>query len=765
MSPARPSLARGALIALLGVIGANVVALPAAAAGGTVSGTVTAAAGGAPLSSVDVVLLDDDLHLWRSTQTDADGHFSLTLDSSVPTGQYTLGFHDWEDSVYASEYLGGGYYPVDADYFAITDATAQSGKDVQLDLGAFISGSVVTEESDVPLANVYVWALPTDHDGSFLGGTDEAGEFLIGSDYGVLPPGSYELYVEPFGGASSMAYLPEYYDDVSDRDSAETITVAAGATHPDVQVALTHGATFSGTVVVDGSGDPAPGVYVEAFGDDMGPSSRYGTWTDESGAYEFTTGLPRGDYRLYFDAVISDVPHLASEYHGDAYDWSDAAVVTFFGSENVAVNVALAEGGEVAGTISAPEPSNLAAHPWRFDEGLGEWLPYPFAGKSDGEYVPTTRFTADGAGAYEIDGLPAGDYRIQFASYSTSHSPSTSLTPEFYDNWAEIEDADDVVVTGTQTTAGIDAVLGTAVVPTGRISGDDRYETAAAVAAEFDHADTVYVANGSNYPDALSAAPAAAYVGAPLLLTDANTLPAVIAEQIERLTPDRIVVVGGAAVVSSAVEATLESLLPGTQVERIAGENRYETSRLVSDDAFGVDGAETAFIATGTNFPDALAASAAAAVFDGPVILVNGSASTVDEATRELLDDLGVTTALIAGGTAVVSPGVLSTLDAAIPTVTRLSGADRYSTSVAINNYAFGLSGATTVYLAVGTGFADALAGAALAGGNTSPLFVVPGHCVPMPVLDAIEDYGATQVQLFGGAGVLSAGVENLQGC
>jgi putative cell wall-binding protein len=761
MPSARPTLVRGSLVALLGLIGAMFAVAPAAAAGGTVSGTVTAAVGGAPLSNIDVFLMDEGLNPWTATKTNAQGQFSLALDSSMPTGQYTLAFHDFEDYVFASEYLGGSYYYVDADYFAVTNSTAQSGKNAQLDLGAFISGSVVTEESNEPLTDVYVWALATSHDAGYLGATDEAGEFSVGSDYGPMPPGSYELYVEPFGGGSSMAYLPEYYNDVNERVSAETITVAPGATHPNVQVALTRGATFSGTVVADGSGDPVPGVYVEALDDQMGPSSRYGVWTDEFGEYVFSTGLAPGDYRLYFDASVSDIPSLASEYHGDAYDWSDAAVVTFTGSENVAINIALAEGGEIAGTISAPDPSYLVAYPWRFDEGLGDWLPYPFAGKYGEEYSSSTTFGTDAEGDYLITGLPAGDYRVQFVSHSTL----TSLTPEFYDNWATIDDADDVVVTGTQTTAGIDAVLGTAVVPTGRIAGNDRYATAAAVAAEFDLADTVYVANGTNYPDALSAAPAAAYHGAPLLLTDANTLPAVIAEQIERLTPARIVVVGGTSVVSSAVEAALESLLPGTQVERIAGENRYETSRLVTDDAFGTDGAETAFIATGTNFPDALAASAAAAVFDGPVILVNGAASTVDDATLDLLDDLGVTTALVAGGTAVVSPGVLSTLDGAIDTVTRLAGADRYSTSVAINNYAFGLSGSTTVYLAVGTGFADALAGAALAGANKSPLFVVPGNCVPAAVLDAIEDYGATRVQLFGGTGVLSAAVENLQRC
>ena len=296
-----------------------------------------------------------------------------------------------------------------------------------------------------------------------------------------------------------------------------------------------------------------------------------------------------------------------------------------------------------------------------------------------------------------------------------------------------------------------------------RIFGPDRFSTSAAVAQQFDSAVTVYVANGRNYPDALSAAPAAAYADGPLLLTEFASLPTVIADEIVRLDPDRIVVVGGTAVVSTSVEAELEALQLGDQVERIAGADRYETSRLVSADAFTT--APTAFIATGTNFPDALAASAAAGHYAGPVILTNGSATSIDTDTLALLDTLNTTEVLLAGGTAVVSPGIEASLNTVFGDVNvrRLAGADRYGTSVAINTDTFATS--TTVYLAVGTGYADALSGAALAGKNDAPLFVVPGTCVPQAVLDAIIDLGATDVVLFGGTAALTAAVANLTSC
>jgi putative cell wall-binding protein len=95
-----------------------------------------------------------------------------------------------------------------------------------------------------------------------------------------------------------------------------------------------------------------------------------------------------------------------------------------------------------------------------------------------------------------------------------------------------------------------------------RVSGGDRYATAAAVADTFDTGvDVLYVATGENYPDALSVAALAGQQGAAVLLTQAGHLPAVSAEAAGRLDPDRIVVVGGAGAVSETVLEELDSYL------------------------------------------------------------------------------------------------------------------------------------------------------------------------------------------------------------
>ncbi len=295
-----------------------------------------------------------------------------------------------------------------------------------------------------------------------------------------------------------------------------------------------------------------------------------------------------------------------------------------------------------------------------------------------------------------------------------------------------------------------------------RLAGADRYGTAVAIAKQYTPGvDRVYVATGSVFADALGAAPAAAHFDSPMLLTASSSLPTAVRNEIVRLAPGRIIVVGGVGAVGASVLAQLSAIAPTT---RIAGADRYATSRAITAEAFA-GGAATAFLATGANFPDALAAAPAASRFAGPTILVPGTARSVDPATQSLLGDLGASTVKIAGGTAVVSSSLAASVDAlpGVTSVQRLAGADRYATAAAINADAF--QAAETSYLAVGTGFADALVGAALAGRQGGPLFLTPTACLSPHAGAGIARVQSSNVTLFGGIGVLSANVEKLVAC
>ena len=294
-----------------------------------------------------------------------------------------------------------------------------------------------------------------------------------------------------------------------------------------------------------------------------------------------------------------------------------------------------------------------------------------------------------------------------------------------------------------------------------RIQGADRYATAVAIAkAGYTTAPVVYLATGANYPDALSAAPAAVRQGGPLLLTPSASLPAAVRAAIESLKPSKVVVVGGAGAVSPAVVSALATISGAPDVVRIQGADRYATARAVVEYAFG--SAPSAYIATGSNYPDALSAAAAGGAVGAPVVLVDGRKTSIDAATRSLLTGLGVAKTVIAGGPGAVSAGIQSSL-ATIAPVSRVSGADRYATSQAINAAAFPAPSA--VFLATGTQFPDALAGAALAGAKGAPLYVVRPTCIPAGIRSAIYNGGADTVTLLGGTGALNAAVMALRSC
>ncbi len=197
-----------------------------------------------------------------------------------------------------------------------------------------------------------------------------------------------------------------------------------------------------------------------------------------------------------------------------------------------------------------------------------------------------------------------------------------------------------------------------------RIAGDDRYSTAADLSeASFPQGSAlVYVATGDDYPDALTAAAAAAG-RAPVQLVGQGVvgqggLPQVTADELTRLHPSTVVVVGGTLTVPSSTKAAIESLLPRADVFRASGADRYATAANVASYRFP-DGAPIAYVATGEDFPDALAAAAAAGG-RGPVLLVKPD--LVPASTSAELDRLGARIVYFIGGPYAVSAATMDDL-------------------------------------------------------------------------------------------------------
>jgi putative cell wall-binding protein len=300
--------------------------------------------------------------------------------------------------------------------------------------------------------------------------------------------------------------------------------------------------------------------------------------------------------------------------------------------------------------------------------------------------------------------------------------------------------------TGSLATAVKIATVSTQAV--NRLSGADRFATAVAVStAEFPTAGTagaVVLARADAYPDALVGTALAAAKGAPLLFTNGNALPAATQAELQRVLPPggTVFLLGGTSAIPASVASAVTSL--GYVVTRYFGADRYGTALAV---AAALGNPTTVLLATGIDFPDALAAGPAAARVHGAVLLTDGTFLPPAVATY-LTAHPGKVYAI--GGPAVV----------AYPTAQAVVGTDRYATAALVATTFF--TGPAAVGIASGVTFADALAGGPLVGRLGGPLLLTDPSVLSPSTSSYLTANQATlaSTSLFGGTGAISAVVQ-----
>ncbi len=297
-----------------------------------------------------------------------------------------------------------------------------------------------------------------------------------------------------------------------------------------------------------------------------------------------------------------------------------------------------------------------------------------------------------------------------------------------------------------------------------RVAGDDRIGTAVALSQlAFTTPQSVpglvLTAAGAT-ADALSAAPLAAALGGPLLLTDGDRLSVASATEITRLAPERVVVVGGTGVVEESVLEAVRAL-GVADVVRVAGDDRYGTAAAVAAAVRSVREVTGVILASGESVADALVAGPLAAV-SGRVVLLTRPDGLPPQ-TLQAITDLGVSRVVVLGGPAAVSHAVLTALPDGL-VVERLGGADRYATAAAVAERTVREGGFTDrAFLVSGEDSSDALAAGAVVaalGGMLLPLATGPGgdSGAVADLLDRRAD-GLVSVTVVGGEGAVPAAV------
>lgn len=292
-----------------------------------------------------------------------------------------------------------------------------------------------------------------------------------------------------------------------------------------------------------------------------------------------------------------------------------------------------------------------------------------------------------------------------------------------------------------------------------RLGGKTRVETSVKVSSEGwgeSGASTAVIANGYSFPDAMAGVPLAGMMDAPVLLTAGETPEAALLEQLRQLGVEKTVLLGGTGRISDAFAQQLES--EGIAVERISGSDRYATSAAVAQRMLELGAQpECVFITCGSNFPDALSVSPAAGVLGCPILYANDDGSFSPE-TAEAIRSSGVSSVIIAGGSAAVPEEVKDALAAAgVNSSHRLSGADRYQTSLAVNRYFISVFSGSGLCLASGEDFPDALSGGAFAVKLKAPVMLISSR----KNVDGAYGYFAVRkpesVYIIGGEGAVSS--------
>lgn len=291
--------------------------------------------------------------------------------------------------------------------------------------------------------------------------------------------------------------------------------------------------------------------------------------------------------------------------------------------------------------------------------------------------------------------------------------------------------------------------------PGERMYGATRFETSYLAAKKgWTTSDTVIIAPGMSYPDALCAGPLAAKNNAPILLARNESLSSQseLRNLLSSLKVKKAIIVGGPTALSTSFENEIKAMSIST--ERLGGLDRYETSVKIAQ-AVGNNG-EIA-IATGAGFADSLSMSAVAGIKGMPILLTEKDVLT--STVKNYLDNQSINKSYVIGGTTVISDSVARS----VKNPERLGGATRYETNEKIFNRFKSSLTSSEMFMALGTNFPDALSISALAAQKKSFVLLTNTIDVETPVMNIVTQNrnSISKMYVVGGPQFITSAILN----
>lgn len=260
------------------------------------------------------------------------------------------------------------------------------------------------------------------------------------------------------------------------------------------------------------------------------------------------------------------------------------------------------------------------------------------------------------------------------------------------------------------------------------LQGNRRFETAVAISKEgWDSStDTVIIASAYSVVDGVSATPLASIKNAPILLVDKNEVTNSTKEELKRLNPSNIILIGGTDVVNDNIYKEVKSILPSASIKRIGGINRYETSLNIAKEMSKYKNIDKIYVAGGHGEADALSIASKAGEDKAPIILTPKDDLTYDSyawlKSQNLLD------AYFIGGDLVISGNVINKVNSVTRNNVlnnRIYGLNRQETNAKVIQKFYTNSNYNAVLVTKSNPLVDALSAGPLAAKINSPIVLV----------------------------------------
>ncbi len=304
-----------------------------------------------------------------------------------------------------------------------------------------ISGKVIGALSQEPIQGIEVCARENSSEipfGERCSTTTASGEYTITA----LSSGRYTVeFLSPF--ESGLNYVTQYYNGRSSPAQADPVTVRAAETTTGIDAEMHEGGRISGHVSDASTGAPVAGFTVcagpfEARFEEEGPNGGCAI-TDASGNYTIAA-LPAGSYAVAFLSFFGELNYVTQYYNGAASFATAQPVNVTVGGTAAGINAALHEGARISGTVT--------------DASTGAGLGGAFVcalNAGAGNAIEACAIT-DSGGAYTLQALPSGSYKVQFTAGNT-------YLRQYYNDQYSLAEAQVLPVTAGTLTAGINAAM------------------------------------------------------------------------------------------------------------------------------------------------------------------------------------------------------------------------------------------------------------------------------------------------------------------